>query len=264
MNKLYLKLCNKKLIDEAIGVIFYKMKINNNYLKNNKNKNNYIHLSDSLLEDLNKECYKPSNPQKDERPYSHNHNKILYFDRLNIRDKIVEQAIKIVLSPIYENIALPFVCSYRPLRGIQYFSNRVKQFINDNYFWFICVDIEKYFYSINTSLLEKQLIEITKDEKFVNLIFDCLFLNINSIGIPLGHIISPLLSNIYLHPIDYSLKDFSVLRYGDNYFFIKITLTNHLNEIKIIQNLLYKRDLKLNNSKTRILFKPNYKDLLFN
>lgn len=264
MDSFYLKVCSIEIIKNAFKIGARKNRMagaDGITWREVSNKSDQYLIS--LSEDLVSCCYKPSPPQKMEKHYSHDPNKILYFDRLTVRDRIVEYAIKLVLSPLYEEYALPFVCSFRPGKGEKFFSNQVIQALEEKYYWFVCADIEKYFYSIDISILKKQLLTLTNDEKFVNLIFKCMFIEESDIGIPLGHVISPLISNIFLHPIDYSLRKTKILRYGDNYFFLNMVNSKGDNEIGMLQSLLTKINLKLNHKKTKVMYKPDAYDLIY-
>jgi retron-type reverse transcriptase len=124
------------------------------------------------------------------------------------RDKIVQESYKAVLSVVLEPKFLDVSTGFREnfgchdaLAQIRYW-NGVK--------WFIEGDISNFFDEIDHHILEKLLIEHFNDQRFIDLYWKFVragfvefnSLKINDIGVPQGSVVSPILSNLYLHELD--------------------------------------------------------------
>jgi group II intron reverse transcriptase/maturase len=128
------------------------------------------------------------------------------------RDKVVQAAILIQLEPVLEPVFLD--CSYggRPNKNCHHALKSIKTKWQ-NVTWIINVDIQKYFDTINHDLLLKMLEEYC-DQATIELIrkfLKCGYIDIynhpetlekSEIGTPQGSLISPILSNLYLHRLD--------------------------------------------------------------
>ena len=128
------------------------------------------------------------------------------------RDKVVQAAILNKLEPVLENIFLD--CSYggRPNKNCHHALKVIKTKWQ-NVTWIINIDIRKYFDTINHDILLKMLEEYV-DQATLELIrkfLKCGYIDLynhpntlekSEIGIPQGSLISPILSNLYLHRLD--------------------------------------------------------------
>jgi len=189
-------------------------------------------------------------------------NKVITYNVLNIKERVIEYAIKEVLYPLYEKIFLPFSCAYRVGKYEKYLKQLVNTALIEGFFYFVSVDIKSFFGSIDQKILISEISDFIKDEKLVILISRCIFLNNKKIGIMPGHVLSPLLSNIFLHPVDTELKEIKVIRYADNFFFPQKDSYGWFEKVELISNLLQKRNLQLNKEKTKILINPNPERIL--
>jgi group II intron reverse transcriptase/maturase len=139
----------------------------------------------------------------------------------SIRDRIVQEALRMVLEPIYEADFCPYSFGFRPNRctmdAIKCITWSVQE--NKKYFWIIEGDLASYFDTINHWKLIKLLQRRVKDEKLISLLWKFLragvmekklFRDIQT-GVPQGGIISPLLSNIYLHELDKYMERYTGL-----------------------------------------------------
>ncbi|TRZ78588.1 hypothetical protein D4R87_00310 [bacterium] len=222
-------------------------------------------LDDFLLQlrkELVSNIYQPMMPKKEMTSFIFNPQKTIVFDVLNTKDRIVEYAVKIVLSEIYEKVFLPFVCAYRSGRGEKYFISLVTRKIKDGYPWVAYVDIESFFKSIDIKILVNELLNFTQDKELTDIIKKCLFLNNKKKSIPLGHILSTFLSDVYLYPIDFHLRTKNVIRNADSWLFFGKDEKNFCKNIQLIQNLVSERKLSLNSEKTMTIFNPDPKKLL--
>lgn len=134
----------------------------------------------------------------------------------NSRDKIVQQAIKMVLEQIYDKKFLDTSHGFRPLRGC----HSALEMIRLNWTgisWFLEFDIEKCYDNINRHRLVSILNEDIEDQRFLDLINKLFNAGIigwkeglgpdPSKGISQGSVLSPILSNIYLHKLDVEMAE---------------------------------------------------------
>jgi group II intron reverse transcriptase/maturase len=127
-------------------------------------------------------------------------------------DRIVQEAIRMVLEPIYESIFLDCSHGFRPNRctmdAIKVCYQRINPY--QKYYWVIEGDIKGCFDNIDHKILLKLLRKRIADRKLVSMIRQ--FLNVGYLkngsvykpntGTPQGGVLSPLLANIYLHEMD--------------------------------------------------------------
>lgn len=125
------------------------------------------------------------------------------------RDKIVQQAIKMILESIFEPIFLENSHGFRPNRSCHTALKEVRRTF-PSVAWVIEGDIEKCFDSIDHRLLMNIIEDKILDRRFTNLIlkslkagyFEFRVYNTNIAGTPQGSIVSPILANIFLHQLD--------------------------------------------------------------
>ncbi len=166
--------------------------------------------------------YKEIKIPKDEDEYR-------YLGLPTIRDKIVQQAVKDVIEPILDKEFLNVSYGYRKNKGpIKAINMVFHLYNNEKRKWLTKCDIDNFFDNVDHSLLFKMLNEKIKDASINELlrvwikmgkVDSSLKWKDSTRGIPQGAIISPLLSNLYLHPLDYSLvkKCYGYVRYADDF-----------------------------------------------
>lgn len=181
----------------------------------------------------------------------------------SIKDKIVQEAVRIVIEPLFEKTFLDCSYGYRPGRGPQKAILKVEEYIKNQKLWAASSDIDDFFDSIDKKLLLTLFSKKIWERSIIRLIE--LWLNMGIIdngvwaeyekGIPQGNVLSPLLSNIYLHPFDQEMmkKEVSFVRYVDNF----IILASTKNELE--EAYLQARSFLLNN----LSLKLNYNELCF-
>jgi RNA-directed DNA polymerase len=138
-----------------------------------------------------------------------------------IRDRIVQEAVRMVLEPIYEADFSQYSFGFRPNRRTM---DAVKCILwstqeSKRYFWVIEGDISAYFDTINHRRLMKLLRRRVEDEKLLSLIWKFLRTGVmerklfkdTNLGTPQGGIISPLLANVYLHELDKRMEEYTGL-----------------------------------------------------
>jgi RNA-directed DNA polymerase len=130
----------------------------------------------------------------------------------SIRDRIVQEAVRMALEPIYEADFNQYSFGFRPnrctmdaIRAVTWATIGGKKF-----FWIIEGDISAYFDTISHRKLMGLLRKRISDERLLSLIWKFLRAGVmerrlfkgTSLGTPQGGIISPLLANVYLHELD--------------------------------------------------------------
>lgn len=139
----------------------------------------------------------------------------------SIRDRIVQEAIRMVLEPIYEADFCQRSFGFRPNRCTMDAIGCLMRSANEHakYFWVIEGDISSYFDTINHRKLMKLLGRRIEDGKLLDLIWGFLRAGVmerklfkdTTLGTPQGGIISPLLANIYLHELDKFMEQYADL-----------------------------------------------------
>lgn len=130
----------------------------------------------------------------------------------SIRDRVVQEALRMVLEPIFESDFLPYSFGFRPTRRTMDAIRAVLQYANENkkFFWVVEGDIASYFDTVKHRKLMRRLKRRVSDRRVLDLIWQFLKAGVmegklfkaTEQGVPQGGIISPLLANVYLHDLD--------------------------------------------------------------
>ncbi len=214
-----------------------------------------------LAEQLSSYHYIPEPYQEIKIPKDDNEFRSLSLP--TIKDKIVQQAVKDIIEPILDREFLDVSYAYRQNKGPVKAICRVSHLIlNEKREWVTLCDIDKYFETINQDMLFFMLSERIKDDKLLPLIR--LWVKMGKVdekmrwkdadrGIPQGSIVSPLLSNLYLHPFDKMMveKRFGYVRYADDFIILSLTEEEAYRALKDTKWFLEKKlKLKLNPGST--------------
>lgn len=144
-----------------------------------------------------------------------------------VKDRIVQTAVKFVLEPIFEATFRPNSYGFRPGRGCRDALREVAQLIADGYTFVVDADFESYFDTIPHERLMQRVEERISDGRVLGLLRGWLKQDIlrgleqwtPTEGTPQGAVISPLLANIYLHPLDVLMaaRGYRMVRYADDF-----------------------------------------------
>lgn len=143
-----------------------------------------------------------------------------------VLDRVIQQSIVQVLSPIYEEQFSESSYGFRPNRSAHQAVKKCKEYIEAGYKWTVDIDLAKYFDTVNHDKLMRLLSETIKDGRVLSLIRKYLRsgVMINGVvmetgeGTPQGGNLSPLLSNIMLNELDKELtsRGLKFCRYADD------------------------------------------------
>jgi RNA-directed DNA polymerase len=187
-----------------------------------------------------------------------------------IRDRVVQMAVKMLIEPLWEADFCDTSYGFRPKRGAKEAIKQVKQNIYDRHQFVYDADLSKYFDTIPHSKLLVLLKERLVDKSILSLIHQWLTAPvrlpngklIKSIqGSPQGGVISPLLSNIYLHAFDrivnnpqgkFAKANIRIVRYADDFLLMgKWYFSREI--LSYIDRVMDNMGLTLNKSKTKLL-----------
>ena len=144
-----------------------------------------------------------------------------------VKDRIVQTAVKRVIEPIFENEFLPTSYGFRPGRGCKDALREVDKHLKEGYTHVVDADLKGYFDSIPHPLLKERIEERISDGRLLELLAGWLRQDIvkglerwtPTGGTPQGAVISPLLANLYLHPLDERMArlGYRMVRYADDF-----------------------------------------------
>ena len=180
-----------------------------------------------------------------------------------VRDRVVQQAIKRIIEPIFERKFKDVSYGYRPKRGAREAIQKCKEYIDSGYRWVVDADIASFFDTVDHKLLMKALNEEIADGTLLDLIERFLKsgvmkdgrLEATHEGVPQGGVISPLLANIYLHYFDSIMyeRGYRLVRYCDDFVIFTKLGRKAERALQVTREILEdKLKLKLHPQKTRI------------
>lgn len=183
-----------------------------------------------------------------------------------IKDRVVQMAAKIVIEPIFEADFKDCSYGFRPKRDAHQALEVIRKRTNNRGWWVVDADIKGYFDSINHDKLMLLVKQRISDRRIQKLLWKWLktgvmeegVLKESEAGTPQGGVISPLLSNIYLHYLDYMWEEHyshlgTLVRYADDFVIITRTKKEAGHALKVVQFIMDKLELTLHPDKTRLV-----------
>ena len=171
-----------------------------------------------------------------------------------VRDRIVQEAFLLVLQPLFDRDFLNCSYGYRPGMSALKAIARVERNIKKGRRWIVDADIESFFDTVDRNLLMDIFSQKVPDPRIAGAVREAMGTE-NGKGIPQGSPLSPLLSNIYLHPLDERMVkgEWNYVRFADDF----VTLCRSSGEAgeainaarDVLQNQLL---LAINEAKTQI------------
>ena len=184
-----------------------------------------------------------------------------------VLDRVIQQAMVQVLSPIFEPYFSDNSYGFRPNRSCEKAIIKALEFMNDGYEWIVDIDLEKFFDNVPHDKLLRLVSDVVKDGNVVSLVNKFLKAGVmvnneyeeTVIGTPQGGPLSPLLSNIILNKLDKELeaRELNFVRYADD-IIILVRSEKAANRVmtSITNYIERKLGLKVNITKTKVC-KPN-------
>ena len=192
----------------------------------------------------------------------------------NVIDRIIEQAIAQVLTPIVEPYFSEYSYGFRPNRCAQQAVIKLLEYFNDGYTYIVDIDLEKFFDTVHHDKLMTLVRNIIHDPDTESLIHKYLKAGVmikgkyedTPVGTPQGGNLSPLLSNIMLNELDKELeaRGLHFVRYADDCV-IAVGSSAAANRVMhtVTEWIERKLGLKVNMTKTKVTKPMNLKYLGF-
>jgi RNA-directed DNA polymerase len=175
----------------------------------------------------------------------------------------VQAAIVNVIQPIFERDFAEHSYGFRPGRGCRDALRRVDQLVKQGYVHVVDADLKSYFDTIPHDRLMDRLKTKIADGSLLSLIESFLKADILDDaeqwtpdgGAPQGAVLSPLLSNIYLDPLDHLLaaKGFEMVRYADDFVILCRTAKDAAEALELVRQWTTDNGLTLHPTKTKIV-----------
>ena len=249
LNKAYLQVFRNKGAAGIDGVTVEKLK---DYLKEHK---------DEILWKIRNRKYKPQPVRRVQIPKENGKKRNLGIP--TVVDRVIQQAIVQVLSPIYEEQFSDSSYGFRPKRSCEMAVIKALEFMNDGYYWIVDLDLEKFFDTVNQDRLINIIRRTIKDGEVVSLIRKFLESGVmenghyqpTKVGTPQGGNLSPLLSNIMLNELDKELeaRGLNFVRYADDcMIFVKSEKAANRVLTSITKYIETKLGLKVNTEKSKV------------
>ena len=185
---------------------------------------NIIQNKEKWLHQIRKRTYKPQPVRRVQIPKENG--KMRNLGIPTVFDRIIQQSIVQVLSPIFEEQFSKTSYGFRPWRSCENAVVKALEYLNDGYEWIVDIDLERFFDTVDQDRLINIIMRTIKDGDVVSLIRKYLSAGVMDKGItkatekgtPQGGNLSPLLSNIMLNELDKELekRGLSFVRYADD------------------------------------------------
>lgn len=179
-----------------------------------------------------------------------------------VKDRIVQAALLKVIEPIFENEFLDMSYGFRPGRGCKEALREVDRLLKTGYTWVVDADIQGYFDSIPQEPLMDRIEDKIADGHVLDLIYEFvqqpimegLESHVPQKGTPQGAVLSPLLANIYLHPLDKLITEsgHEMVRYADDFVILCKSETEARAVLEKVRKWTQTNGLTLHPEKTHI------------
>lgn len=179
-----------------------------------------------------------------------------------VKDRIVQQALKMVMEPIFEVQFRPASYGFRPGRSCKDALRTVDQLLKEGYTHVVDADLKGYFDSIPHGRVMALVESSISDGRVLSLVRSFLQQDIMkgmerwspTTGTPQGAVISPLLANLYLHPLDLLMEanGHKMVRYADDFVILCRTEGEAQAALRDVQAWVAANGLTLHPDKTKL------------
>ena len=180
-----------------------------------------------------------------------------------VKDRIAQTALRNAMEPIFEKRFIDASYGFRPGRGCKDALRRVNALLKTGYTHVVDADIQSYFDTINHDILLEEVEREIADGKVLDLIRRYLQQEVleegkvwtPEAGTPQGAVISPLLANIYLNPVDTALNKagYKMVRYADDLVILCKTEAEAQQALELLRAEITRLKLTLHPDKTVIV-----------
>jgi RNA-directed DNA polymerase len=180
-----------------------------------------------------------------------------------IQDRIVQTALRLVIEPIFEREFSPRSFGFRPGRGCKDALREVARLLEAGHVFVVDADIKSYFDTIPHDKLMRRTEERISDGRVLRLVNRMLQQGVMEgmsewtpeEGTPQGSALSPLLANVYLHPLDVLAqgRGHEMIRYADDFVVLCRTREEAEQALQAIQGWMTDAGLVLHPEKTRVV-----------
>lgn len=216
-----------------------------------------------LAEQIKSQAYRPQAVRRVHIPKPGRPNETRPLGIPTVRDRVVQRAIVNVIEPILDHQFHARSFGFRHGRGAHDALRIVEQKLQDGYVYVVDADLKGYFDTIPKDRLLMLIKEHISDSRMLKLIK--MFLDQSILeelrewtpiaGVPQGAVLSPVLSNLYLNPLDHQMADngFEMVRYADDFVVLCRTQSEAEEALKMITPWVEQAGLILHPTKTKIV-----------
>jgi RNA-directed DNA polymerase len=181
-----------------------------------------------------------------------------------VTDRVVQNALRKVIEPIFEKEFAEHSYGFRPRRGGKDALRRVNALLHRGHHWAVDADLKSYFDTIPHGKLMEMVKDHIADRRVLELISACLKAGVmeslrsfeaGEEGTPQGAVISPLLANLDLNPLDHQMAGagYEMVRYADDFVILCRDREQAEAALAAIQQWVVAHGLALHPEKTRIV-----------
>ncbi|MBD3842548.1 MAG: group II intron reverse transcriptase domain-containing protein [Campylobacterales bacterium] len=175
-----------------------------------------------------------------------------------IEDRLVQQMIYSIIEPYLDKKMDEYSCACRVGKGVDYARKKCQRNMRQkDSIWYVKLDIDKYFASIDHEVLRLIIRKHVKDKQVVSLLDKFIGNGFGNKGIPIGNLLSQLFANLYLNELDLFVRhqtdSIHYVRYMDDFICFTKTRTEAVeikNKILTFVNSVLK--LNIDNRKVKI------------